>query len=535
MRLRLPDLVSVYTENGQTILPGAERLAWEDVSLELIEQSDVLRVRCAAERAPMRYLRLRWNFADGEKRQRAARILGDEWERGYGHMEWRGIAPDRCMPWTMLVSDGSDADEDPAGRLTEGFGVRVRPAAMCFWQYDAAGITLWLDVRNGGDGVRLNGRTLDVCEVVFYEGRDMTALRAGKAFYALLCDDPLIPPRPVYGGNTWYFSYGDMSQAEVVQATRLIADLCPGLDRPYMVVDDGWAPNDTDGPWDRGGARFPDMAALAEEIRALGVRPGIWFRPLSDIGRGTAGMPDAARLMRDQSFFDPSHPATRELTRRDVERFTREWGYELIKHDFTNFDVFGYWGFQRETTMTDDGWHFYDRGRTSAEILTDYYRLIREAAGAETVLIGCNASGHLIAGMAHLNRTGDDTSGKEWERNRRYGVNTLAFRQLHDKAFFIGDADCVGIRGEVPWSLNREWLRALARSGTPLFAAVKPGVCNEQERKELREAFVYASRQTDVLEPIDWMENSCPERWRLNGAEMRFNWYPPEGTENFKP
>ena len=131
MRLRLPDLVSVYTENGQTILPGAERLAWEDVSLELIEQSDVLRVRCAAERAPMRYLRLRWNFADGEKRQRAARILGDEWERGYGHMEWRGIAPDRCMPWTMLISDGSDADDDPAGRLTEGFGVRVRPAAAC--------------------------------------------------------------------------------------------------------------------------------------------------------------------------------------------------------------------------------------------------------------------------------------------------------------------------------------------------------------------------------------------------------------------
>ena len=40
------------------------------------------------------------------------KILGDHWERGYGDLAWRGIEPERIMPWYMLVSDGSDADPD---------------------------------------------------------------------------------------------------------------------------------------------------------------------------------------------------------------------------------------------------------------------------------------------------------------------------------------------------------------------------------------------------------------------------------------
>ena len=49
----------------------------------------------------------------------------------------------------------------------------------------------------------------------------------------------------------------------------------------------------------------------------------------------------------------------------------------------------------------------------------------------------------------HLNRTGDDTSGRIWERTRRMGVNTLAFRLPQHNTFYHIDADCVGIFGMI--------------------------------------------------------------------------------------
>ncbi|PYT32182.1 MAG: hypothetical protein DMG58_10690 [Acidobacteria bacterium] len=43
------------------------------------------------------------------------------------------------------------------------------------------------------------------------------------------------------------------------------------------------------------------------------------------------------------------------------------------------------------------------------------------------------------------------TSGRDWNRTRRMGVNTLAFRGVQHGAFFATDADCVGIMAAVPW------------------------------------------------------------------------------------
>ena len=99
---------------------------------------------------------------------------------------------------------------------------------------------------------------------------------------------------------------------------------------------------------------------------------------------------------------------------------------ELIKHDFTTWELLGQWGFQMGASPTLPGWHFHDRTRTNAEILTDLYRGIRAAAG-ERLIISCNVVGHLGAGYFEMQRTGDDVSGKVWERTRRMGVNTLLF------------------------------------------------------------------------------------------------------------
>ena len=523
MNIRLPDLVTVYTETGRHAFSGAQG-AHEDVACALSLENDALLVSLRAETTPVRFLRLRWHFAESEKRREAVRIYGDAWERGGGNLEWRGIVPERCMPWFFLVSNGTDAEQQRAGRLTEGFGVKVRPGAMCFWQYDTAGATLWLDVRNGGCGVILGGRTLRAAEVVFRAYENCTAFEAGSRFCHEMCADGLTAPFPVYGSNNWYYAYGNSSQREIEEDTRIVASLCEGNEnRPFMVIDDGWSPNPKNGPWNRGGETFPDMAGLAAFIRAQNVRPGIWVRYIYDENH-VCGVPDDWHMAHDASFLDPSRPEVLEYIRETTRRFVR-WGYQLIKFDCSTQDILGRRGYKVPYVVAEDGWHFQDRSRTSAEIIVDFYRAVREAAGEETILIGCATIPHLCAGLVHLARTGADVNGRNWDITRRMGVNTLAFRMLENGSFFAADADCVGVTGLFPWRFAGQWLDLLAESGTPMFVSCKPGILDEAQLAQLRRAFARNSVQKDTLIPLDWMENVCPERWLVNGEEIRFDWY----------
>ncbi|MGN1128395.1 MAG: alpha-galactosidase, partial [Candidatus Flemingiibacterium sp.] len=279
MKLRTPDYITITDGYGAF-------LHRDDICVGVsLTERGTLEVKLTADKTPVGYLRLRWNFSEEEVRRDPVRVYGDVWERSYGDLEWRGIVPERCMPWVCAVSNGSDQNPDTSGRFTECFGVKTQPGAMCFWQYDTHGVTLWSDVRCGGVGVVLEGRTLDVCEVIFGEYRDISAFAALKSYYSQLCDHPLLPDHKVYGTNNWYYAYGRISHESVINDTKLLTRLCTGIqNRPYMVIDAGWDKNGSTAPWSelREGC-FSDMKALADEMRELGARPGIWVRPLRDI------------------------------------------------------------------------------------------------------------------------------------------------------------------------------------------------------------------------------------------------------------
>lgn len=100
------------------------------------------------------------------------------------------------------------------------------------------------------------------------------------------------------------------------------------------------------------------------------------------------------------------------------------WGFKLIKYDFVTSDIFRAYGFRRPEFMYCSDMVFHDRTLTTAEIILNLYKTIRKAA-KDALLIGCNTIGHLCAGLFEINRTGDDTSGKEWERTGKMGINTL--------------------------------------------------------------------------------------------------------------
>jgi len=204
----------------------------------------------------------------------------------------------------------------------------------------------------------------------------------------------------------------------------------------------------------------------------------------------------------------------------------------------------------REGAVSSGNWNFADRTRTTAEIVRALYRTIRDAA-QEVVLIGCNTVGHLGAGLFEVQRTGDDTSGREWERTRKMGISTLAFRMAqHDTffaadadcvgltqhdTFFAADADCVGLTQHLPWELNRQWLELLAASGTPLFVSADPAAVGPEQRAALIIAFARAATVQPPAEPLDWLDTTAPRRWKFGDEIREFSWTPESGIDAHLP
>ncbi len=530
LKVNRPDFIELTTET-KTVTAKWENDDYnlDDINVKLNQDNEYLAIFLTAQTSKVKWIKLRWNNLSWDKN---VRFLGDAWERGYGDMEWKGMNPNRFMPWYFCAKSEAKS---------VCYGVKVRPSAMCFWQVDSLGMTLFLDVRCGGSGVNLKGRVIKLADVIACEMRDCTSFEAMQEFCGQMCEDPILPKYPVYGSNNWYYAYGKSSESEILADCDYILNLTKDIEnKPYMVIDDCWQEHHrlneyNGGPWTKGNEKFPDMKALAEKLVQKGVRPGIWVRLLLNEDEN---IKNEWRLSHN-NCIDPTNPEALNYIKEDIKRICN-WGYTLIKHDFSTFDLFGKWGFQMSPLVTDDGWHFYDDSLTSAEVVKLLYKAILdasvEASNGETLILGCNTIGHLGAGYMHINRTGDDTSGVDWERTRFMGVNTLAFRLPQHGKFYEIDADCVGIDGGISWSMNKQWADVLAQSGTPLFISVRPNILDETEKQELHEILKVASKQEHHVIPVDWEETTCPEHWqdKDHDIDCKYQWFEETGLK-FNP
>lgn len=530
LKVNKPDFIELTTET-KTVTAKWENDNYnlDDINVKLNQDNEHLAIFLTAQTSKVKWIKLRWNNLSWDKN---VRFLGDAWERGYGDMEWKGMNPNRFMPWYFCAKSEAKSI---------CYGVKVRPSAMCFWQVDSLGMTLFLDVRCGGSGVNLKGRVIKLADVIACEMRDCTSFEAMQEFCGQMCEDPILPKYPVYGSNNWYYAYGKSSESEILADCDYILNLTKDIEnKPYMVIDDCWQEHHrlneyNGGPWTKGNEKFPDMKALADKLVQKGVRPGIWVRLLLNEDEN---IKNEWRLSHN-NCIDPTNPEALNYIKEDIKRICN-WGYTLIKHDFSTFDLFGKWGFQMSPLVTDDGWHFYDDSLTSAEVVKLLYKAILdasvEASNGETLILGCNTIGHLGAGYMHINRTGDDTSGVDWERTRFMGVNTLAFRLPQHGKFYEIDADCVGIDGGISWSMNKQWADVLAQSGTPLFISVRPNILDETEKQELHEILKVASKQEHHVIPVDWEETTCPEHWqdKDHDIDCKYQWFEETGLK-FNP
>ena len=170
-----------------------------DTLLETVSRGEQLELYVTAMEDKPQFIELNWQFAES----RDYYVLGDAWERSYGELTFRKLSElNRYLPWYFFATDKE---------TSFGFGVKTQPNAFISFQYTAQGIRALVDCRNGSQGVELKGRKLHLATFVYkqYDSSDIYACL--QDYCKTLCDNPILTRERVYGGNNWYYAYGNSS------------------------------------------------------------------------------------------------------------------------------------------------------------------------------------------------------------------------------------------------------------------------------------------------------------------------------------
>ncbi len=445
-------------------------------------------------------------------------VMGDAYIGGIGEINWSGLTPERKMPWYFQAYDGEKLN---------CFGVKTQPNAFCYFECDPCGITLWIDVRNGGGGVRLK-EPLECIKVVCREGSEAEApFNSARAFCRQMCDNTVLPKEPVFGVNDWYWAYGKVTRDIVRQELRELMELSVDAKcKPYLMIDDGWQKYHyiskthggyNGGPWDTPTESFGSMAETANEIHEKGAKAGIWFRPLRTCVQVPSEFEVPYRRENAGIGLDPSHPGVLEMVAKDTAMI-RGWGYDLIKYDFTTFDTLG--------IRVGDDWegHFFDRSITNCQMLKKLYKTVQNSADG-AVILGCGTVSHLAAGIHEVQRTGTDTSGRLFEITRKNGGEAM-MRLPQNGTFYAVDPDCAAFTPRVDAKANLDFMEMCAITGCVTLASITPGILKAEEINRIRKIFKIASEGGKGAIPKDWIGHSTPSVFETtDGGKFIMDWY----------
>jgi len=515
--LRPPDHVLVLVPGGAVRLsPGSEgRFEAPGLSLSARPTDGALKLSLEAS-VPVTHLRVRWRLPVPE----GLRYLCGAWESSDGDLEWRALVPDRQMPWYFLAYDGQH---------THGVGVQTGAGAFCHWQVDPFGVDLWMDVRSGSCPVEPGDRPIALGSVVSRSGHVWELpFESARRFAGLLGTQRLVPEQPVYGFVCDVSQAGDWSLEQTLGQVSLLSDLSENTaNRPICVVGRGLPDRGALRAADmRPGGALGDVGLLARRISERGCRPGIWLHPLlSDDPqlRGICLRLEHPATDTPHRVLDPTHPEAMAMIRQAVSQ-APDWGFEFVRYGDTILDLlYGDGGHATSRGLPECP--FYDHSRTTAEVLAQLYAAIHGALGSSVIIAGSGTVGHLASGHVHVQRLARSLGYLSWEATRSGPLGALAFRGFHHGALYAAEASAVRLDTGIPWCLNEQWLRLLAGSGTPCFVVPGRETPGDLQQRSLHSAFLTASRPQPLAEPMDWLVNTCPGRWKLGTEIASFDWF----------
>ncbi len=324
-----------------------------------------------------------------------------------------------------------------------------------------------------------------------------------------------LPPQPA-GYCTWYSQPhgGASDEKHLAEQSAYAAKHLAPFGFSVIQIDDKWQEGiSTNGPkrnftTHRSDGPYPSgMKAAAENIKALGLVPGIWFMPFA----GTFYDP----FFKDhQDWFvkradgtpyetswggtclDMTHPGPREHLRSLVRRIGTDWGFEYFKLD-------GLWtGSGTKQQYVNSGYKedgigdavFHNPDKTNIEAYRDGLRLVREAAGRKVFILGCNGPQNMRSyggafGLVDGMRIGPDNKA-EWKSLLRGPIFGSRHYFLHGRIWY-NDPDPVYVRAAMPlahaqlicsWvslsgqlNLSSEWFPDLPAERLDILKRTLPG------------------------------------------------------------
>ena len=203
--------------------------------------------------------------------------------------------------------------------------------------------------------------------------------------------------------------------------------------------------------------KFPDgLKKTEEQIRALGLTPGIWTAPFEVAQRSSVyadhkdwlvhnakgepihagiviGPPDTATELDPLYVLDATNPGAQQYLRDTYRTLTRDWGIRYIKLDFMD-----------DTAIEG---YYYRANTTALEAQRIGLETIREAVG-DDVLLDKDGSAMLNpVGIVDIGRISCDT-GHSFDASRTSAPG-IAARYYMNRNFFLGDPDAFTVSRQV--------------------------------------------------------------------------------------
>ncbi|MFO7974355.1 MAG: alpha-galactosidase [Candidatus Hydrogenedentota bacterium] len=287
------------------------------------------------------------------------------------------------------------------------------------------------------------------------------------------------------------------------------------------------------------------MQPVAERLSQLGLTPGLWLMPF-------AWDPTAAPLRNHHDWFvkrsdgslyyaywsgwslDMTHPEARDFLHDSVDRIANDWGYNYLKLDAL------FSGLAIEQLYVNDPYKeddlgeavFHDESATPVEAYRRGLRTVRDAAGSNTFILGCNVSQNMRTlgasfGLVDAMRIGPD-NGSDWNGLRAgpwHGSNRYFF---HGRVWY-NDPDPVYVRKSMPIEHAQLICSWVALSGQLTVATDwLPGLPAERLAILKRILPNHGLR----ARPVDLFERELPAIWLLTDERTAprrdvvglFNW-----------
>jgi alpha-galactosidase len=150
-------------------------------------------------------------------------------------------------------------------------------------------------------------------------------------------------------------------------------------------LDDGW--QTSEGDWFLVKDKFPrgdaDMKKLVDKIHAVGLKATLWWTPMA-VDSGTVlykEHPDYLLINKegkyqkiswwDSDYLCPAYPPVQEYTKKLVEKFIRDWGYDGLKIDGQHLNA---------APPCYNPAHHHARPEESFEKVPEFFKVIYETA-----------------------------------------------------------------------------------------------------------------------------------------------------------